>query len=352
MVAPRWLIYGAYGYSGTLVAEEAVRRGHRPLLAGRSATKLAPLAERLGLEYVAFDLDDLNTITRQLAEIDLVFHAAGPFVHTSAPMLKACVLTGTHYLDITGEFTVFENTFTFDEAARKQGIALISGVGFDVVPSDCLALYVAQQIENPNQLEIAIAGLTGISAGTAKSAIDLGSSGGRVRRDGALKPYMIGAGVRTIRFSQGESSVMPIPWGDLVTAYHSTGIPNITTYMALPRTVITLARFTAPISALLLTLAPIRRLARGLLTVLLRGPDEAQRQTGQALLWARATNASGQSAEAWLETPEAYHLTALAGVRCVERVLAEQPTGALTPAQAFGADFILEIPGTRRLDSL
>src|SRR5687768_4877984 len=53
-----WMIYGANGYTGTLLAEEAVRRGHKPVLAGRSAEKIRPLADRLGLSVREASLDD------------------------------------------------------------------------------------------------------------------------------------------------------------------------------------------------------------------------------------------------------------------------------------------------------
>ncbi|MBZ0291966.1 MAG: saccharopine dehydrogenase NADP-binding domain-containing protein, partial [Anaerolineae bacterium] len=224
-----WLIYGAYGFSGQLIAEEAVKRGYRPLLAGRSEAKLAALAHRLGLPYRAFSLDHLTEVTRILGGVQLVLNAAGPFIHTSDPMLKACTLAGVNYLDITGEYPVFERTFTFDEAARRQGIALISGVGFDVVPSDCLALHVAQQLPEADQLEVAIHGLTRMSVGTAQSGIELAAAGGRIRRAGKLVRYPLGVGVKPIRFANGVHAAMPIPWGDLATAYRSTGIPNITT---------------------------------------------------------------------------------------------------------------------------
>jgi short subunit dehydrogenase-like uncharacterized protein len=65
-----------------------------------------------------------------------------------------------------------------------------------------------------------------------------------------------------------------------------------------------------------------------------------------------ASDAEGNQAQAWLETMEAYQLTAVAGLRCVIKMLAERPVGALTPAQAFGADFILEIEGSKRIDIL
>lgn len=347
-----WMIYGAYGYSGRLVAERALKRGHRPLLAGRSPDKLAAVANRLGLPYKAFPLDDLDMVTDALRDIDLVFHAAGPFIHTSNPMLRACLLTGTHYVDITGEYPVFENTFTYDEAARHAGVAFISGVGFDVVPSDCLASYVAAALPDATELEIAISSLTSMSAGTAKSGVALVADGGRVRRKGSLTPYPVGLGIKQVRFPHGEFSIMPIPWGDLATAYRSTGIPNITTYMVMSPLLAGVARVTAPLGQVALS-APLARRALGaLLDAVMNGPTEKQRTTGRAYVWARAARADGTSREAWLACAEPYRFTALAGVHVVERLLARPLSGALTPAQAFGADFVLEIDGSERYDTL
>src|SRR5581483_1843854 len=189
MSEPRWLIYGAYGYTGTLVAEEAVRRGHRPLLAGRAVEKLAPLAARLGLDDVAVGLEDQAALVRALEGVDLVFHAAGPFVHTSAPMIRACLAAGASYLDVTGEIPVFQNTFAHDAEARERGVSLISGVGFDVVPTDCLACHVAEQVPGAVELELTIAA-TALqpSAGTTRTMLEELPAGGLVRRAGRLVP--------------------------------------------------------------------------------------------------------------------------------------------------------------------
>lgn len=347
-----WMIYGAYGYSGRLVAEQALKRGHRPLLAGRSPDKLAAAANRLGLPYKAFPLTDLDMAVEALKEVDLVFHAAGPFIHTSNPMLRACLLSGTHYVDITGEYPVFENTFAYDEAARQAGVAFISGVGFDVVPSDCLAKYVADALPGATTLEIAISSLSSMSAGTAKSGMELVADGGRIRRNGSLAPYPAGLGSKPVRFPHGTFRAMPIPWGDLSTAYRSTGIPNITTYMVVSPLLAGAARVLAPLGQVALSAGLARRAVGALMGAVMRGPSESQRSSNRAYVWARAAADDGRSREAWLETAEPYRFTALAGVRVVERLLADPPTGALTPAQAFGADFMLEIDETRRYDSL
>lgn len=349
----RWMIYGANGYTGQLVVEEAVRRGHRPVLAGRSQPKLQPLAERFGLDWVVADLRDEQALTWAVQAVDLVFHAAGPFIHTSAPMLRACLVGHTHYVDITGEIPVFEHTFTHDEQARAQGIALISGAGFDVVPTDCLARYVADKLPDALTLAIAIDAIGQASAGTTKTMLELLPEGGRVRRDGALVPWPLGTGGRVIPFADGNlRPVLPLPLADLATAYRSTGIPHITTYLATPPGRARMLRAGAPLLQRLMAVPRIRRQAQRWVERRVQGPDETRRQTDRSSIWAQVTNARGEVAEAWLETAEGYHFTALAGVRCVERLLAGGIAGALTPAQALGADFVLEVPGTRRFDRL
>jgi short subunit dehydrogenase-like uncharacterized protein len=346
------MLYGASGYTGRLIAEEAVRRGHRPVLAGRSREKLAPLAEQLGLELAVVGLDDIRGLVATLEGLPLVLHAAGPFVRTSEPMIQACLAAGAHYLDITGEIPVFENSFQHDAEARARGITLMSGVGFDVVPTDCLARYVAERVPGAHELDIAIAAIGQASAGTAKSALEQLPSGGRVRRGGALQPWPMGKGLRRVRFSDVERTVAPIPWGDLVTAWHTTGIPNITTYMALPRAAARAIRFTYPLLKHVLSVDAVRHGAERLIESRVHGPDQAARTENRSHLWAEARAADGRRAQAWLDLPESYAFTAVAAVRAVEEVLAQKPQGALTPARAFGADFVLSIPGCQRQDVL
>ncbi|QRN97153.1 saccharopine dehydrogenase NADP-binding domain-containing protein [Archangium violaceum] len=348
---PRWMLYGATGYTGVLIAEEAVRRGHKPVLAGRSREKLAPLASRLGLDMVAVSLDDARGLVSALEGLPLVVHAAGPFVHTSEPMVQACLAAGAHYLDITGEIPVFENTFRHDAEAKGRGVVLMSGVGFDVVPTDCLARHVAEKLPGAHELDLAIGGVAHASAGTAKSMLEALPTGAAVRRGGHLQPWPMGQGVRRVRFSDRERTAIPIPWGDLVTAWHSTGIPNITTYMAQPAIAARTLRYAFPVLQRVLAAEPVRQRVAKLIETRVQGPDESLRQRARAQVWAQARSPDGRQAEAWLETPEAYAFTASAVVRSVEEVLAGERRGAFTPAQAFGADFVLSIEGVHRMES-
>jgi short subunit dehydrogenase-like uncharacterized protein len=347
-----FMIYGAYGYTGELIARQAVRRGHRPLLAGRQGPKLAALGRELGgLPWVTVALEDQAGLVAALARVSAVCHAAGPFVHTSEPLLDACLLAGTHYLDITGEIPVFEAVFRRSGAARERGIALIPGVGFDVVPSDCLARFVAEQLPGASELEIAFAVEGSLSRGTAQSSFEGLLRGNFVRKDGKLVEVPLGHGLHEVRFSDRARSVLPIPWGDLVTAFHTTAIPNITTSMALPAALaraLPLARPALPGLVRLLGKAWLRRWILSSIATHVAGPDDRARSEGRTRLWARASNREGQVREAWLDTVDGYAFTAESAVLALEALALAPRRGALTPASAFGADFVLQVSGTER----
>lgn len=354
----RWVLYGATGYTGVLLAERAAQRGLKPILAGRSEAKLAPLAQRLGFEHRAVSLDDAAGLRRLLEGADAVLHVAGPFIDTSAPMVEACLDTGVTYLDLTGELPVFERLYGHDARAKQRRIAIIPGVGFDVVPTDCLARYVAEKVPGASELEIALAAIANPSAGTSKSALGIFTLGGMSRREGQLVTHPLGRGLKRVRFSDRERWVAPGPIADLSSAYRTTGIPNITVSMAVSRQTAKVMRYVWPATTLTLPLiraglsfGPVQRAARSLIEKRVQGADPRTRSTNRSYVWARAA-AGGRAAEAWLETVDAYDFTAEIALRAVEQVAATRPTGALTPAQAFGADFVMEVPGTIRKDRL
>jgi short subunit dehydrogenase-like uncharacterized protein len=342
-----WMIYGANGYTGDLTAREAVKKGLAPILAGRNAEALGKLGRELGLQVRAFPLDNPQAAAAELYGVKAVLHCAGPFVHTSAPMVAACLATGAHYLDITGEIAVFEGVLARGDDARGAGVALIPGVGFDVVPSDCLAARLAAVLPDATELELAFYTEGGsVSRGTMKTMIESLPHAGAIRRNGRIVPVPIAFDAREIDFGgkAGKRWAMTIPWGDVSTAYHSTGIPNIRVYSGTPPGTIRKMKRFAP----LLPLAgwkPVKRFAQRWVERKVTGPSEHARQTARVYLWGQARNAA-RSVTSTLETPEGYHFTAVSAVASVERVLqgTVQP-GAWTPSRAFGADFVASLPG-------
>jgi short subunit dehydrogenase-like uncharacterized protein len=337
-----WMLYGANGYTGELIAREAVRRGHRPVLAGRSAEKIEPLAKDLDCDWRAFGLDDA---AKHLDGIRAVLHCAGPFSRTSGPMLRACLDAGASYLDITGELAVFEAVMRLDEEAKRRGVALIPGVGFDVVPTDCLAAMLARRLPDADELWLAFCPKgTTVSRGTAKTMLEGIGEGGAIRRDGRIVRVPVAFDARVIPFGCGPRMAMTIPWGDVSTAFHTTHIPNIRVYTATPpKTVkrLRLARRLLP----LLSFRPLNRLLQKLADRR-PGPTAEMRSSGRMYLWGRAANRAGAEVSMTMTTPEGYAFTVVSAVNAVERLLASDVrAGSWTPSRYFGEEFVLTVPG-------
>jgi len=296
-------------------------------------------------------LDDTAAVDRTLQQAAVVLHCAGPFSHTSRPMADACLRTGTSYLDITGEIAVFEALARRDAAAKAAGVMLLPGAGFDVVPSDCLSSHLKRRLPSATHLALGIRGVgAGPSRGTAMTMIEGLGQTGLVRRNGKLTPIPMGSLTRQIDFGRGPVASVAIPWGDVSTAFFSTGIPNIEVYFAYP------ASMRRALSGMhyarrLLGLAPVQGLLKRALRTRPPGPSDEQRAKGKTLLWGEVVDAAGQRRVSRLRTPEGYTLTALTAVAIVEKVLAGQLTpGFQTPSLAYGPDLIMEIEGVERED--
>ena len=345
-----FLLYGANGYTGNLIARLAVERGLRPVLAGRDVEKIGRQASDLGLEHRAFALSDTTALEAALQTVSAVLHCAGPFSHTSKLMADACLKTKTHYLDITGEIAVFEPLAARNREAQDAGVMLLPGVGFDVVPSDCLAAHLKRRLPSATHLTLAIHGLGRLSHGTATTMVENVNRGGLIRRDGKLTSVPTAWKTREIDFGSGPIKAVTIPWGDVSTAFHSTGIPNIEVYAALPaatRRMMKLSRLLGP----LLATQPAQRFLKKRIKAQPAGPSDAERARGKSFVWGEAKDAAGQTKTSRLQGPEGYTLTALTALAIIQKVLAgEAPAGFQTPSSAYGPDLILEIEGVTRED--
>jgi short subunit dehydrogenase-like uncharacterized protein len=345
--AKQAMIYGANGYTGRLIARHAVERGLKPLLAGRNHEAVASLAAELDCPYVSFSLHQAAQIAERLAGVSAVLHCAGPFSQTARQMMDACLSAGADYLDITGEIDVILWAAARDQRAKQAGVALLPAVGFDVVPSDCLAAMLAQRLPGARTLQLAFAALGGgFSPGTAKTMVESLPTGGRARIDGEIRHVPTAWKSMEIPFRRGPQWCVTIPWGDVASAYYSTGIPNIEVYSNVSRKQVKQLRrlrFMFPI----LGWKPLQSLVKRQIDRKVRGPTEEERITGRSSLWGRVGDDRGTSVSATMETLSGYQLTTLTAVAALERVLQGQvPRGFSTASQAFGPEFILGFPNT------
>lgn len=343
-----WLLYGANGYTGALTAREAKRRGMTPVLAGRNRAEVEALARELGFEARVFGLDDVNAVAGNLKDIAVVLHCAGPFSATARPMLEACARAGAHYLDITGEIDVFEYVHQHDAKWKQAGIIAMPGVGFDVVPTDCLAAMLKRELPDATHLRLAFKGLGAkLSPGTSKTMVEGLGEGTKMRRDGKI--VAVPFTTAKIPFEREPEFAVSIPWGDVSTAYYSTGIPNIEVYIGGPEKDLKRMNMPGPMRALV-GLGFVKSLAKWWIGKSVKGPSDEERAAGASYVYGEATNAAGKKVAMRMKTPEGYTLTVDSSLEAVKRVLAGGiAPGALTPSMAFGADLVKELRNVRMM---
>lgn len=341
-----FLIYGANGYTGELITRFAAEQGLKPILAGRSESKIKPLAAKHGFDYRIFSLEDSAAVDRAISDVAAVLHCAGPFSLTSRQMADACLRQKKHYLDITGEIAVFESMARLDSKAKDAGVMLMPGVGFDVVPSDCLALHLKEKLPSATHLTLSFYGLGRISHGTQSTMMMNAGSGGAVRRDGKITRVPSAYKTREIDFGEVRKVGVTIPWGDVSTAYYTTGIPNIEVYSVVPADAVRLLKISRYFGWLLGS-KPVQKFLQPRIPP--GGPSDQERARGASFMWGEATDDAGNRVEARQRGMEGYTLTALTALNIAQKVCGGNfKPGFQTPAGCYGADLILELDGFTR----
>lgn len=343
------LVYGANGYSGRCAVDAFLASGLRPIVAGRDAGRLASVAAETGLEARVARLTDPGMLDGALRGVRVVVHTAGPFATTAMPMIAACCRTGAHYLDITGEVLLLERLAARHAAFRSAGVMVMPAAGFDVVPSDCLAAHVVRRLPGATRLRLGISDLGAMTPGTAKTLVESPGTG-LVRRGGTLAPVPIGSRERQFDFGDGPRRCVNVNWGDLVTAWYTTGVPDIEVYAEeTPQLAVALAAYR--MLGWTLRLGAVEAVTNAAADVLATGPSADARATRRAAVVAEAEDRAGTRVAARLETPEVYRFTGLVVAALAGRVLTgDLEPGFQTPARVYGPDFVLSCPGIRRVD--
>lgn len=343
-----WLLYGANGFTGKLIAEEAVRRGMKPVLAGRNPEAIGALARQLGCEYRVFDLTNPDDIISSLDGITVVMHCAGLFSITARPMAEACIAAGVHYLDITGDFTVLEDLYTLDDAAKAAGVAMVPASGYDCVPTDCLALTLKEALPDATRLRLAMAGKPTLSPGTWRSTLEAVPRCGAIRRDGKLMTVPHAWHAEDIHFDDKTRHAMTLPWGDISSAWRSTRIPHIEVYAAMTRSTVLTMRTVRGVACSILGTEWLQRLMQGTAARLVKGPSEKHRQSEIMRLRGDVWNERGDQVTRYMHSPEGYTCTVEASLATTQGLLENRVApGVWSPAQALGSGFAATLPGVR-----
>jgi short subunit dehydrogenase-like uncharacterized protein len=342
------LIYGANGYTGEMIARAAAAGGLAPILAGRSAAPIEALARELGCEFRVFALGDAAAVAKAIAGSRVVLHCAGPFSATAGVMMAACLKARAHYTDITGEIEVFELGFRQDTAAKQAGIVVCPGVGFDVVPTDCIALTLKQALPAAAHLALGFDSRSGLSRGTASTSVEGLGHGSRVREEGVILAIPLGSRTRKIEFGAGEKLAAAIPWGDVSTAYRTTGIPNIEVYVPVsPRALANLRRLGR--FGWLLRSSPAQSFLKWRIRKGTPGPTAEDRARTPVYVWGEARSGA-RTKTARVRVQNGYTVTIDASIAIARRLLAGGVSpGFTTPAQLMGADFVTSLPGASKI---
>jgi len=344
------MIYGANGYTGKLIIKEAILKGFKPILSGRNKVAIDDLAKEYSLESRVFNLDDANSVKQNLNDIYLVIHCAGPFSSTAKPMMLGCIASQTHYTDITGEIGVFELAQSLHTQAKQAGIVLCPGVGFDVIPTDCLASMLKDKMPDATHLALGFDSGSGMSPGTAKTSIEGLADGGKVRKNGEIIIVPLAYKERKIDFGGGVKNAVTIPWGDVSTAFYSTDIPNIEVYIPMsPKAVKGMRKMNW--FKWLLGLNAVQNFMKKKVEQKSKGPNEQQRDKLRTFLWGEVSNSQGKTLTARLETCNGYQLTYIAAVEVAKFLFESDDSqsldgGAYTPSKLINNQLIFKVPTT------
>jgi short subunit dehydrogenase-like uncharacterized protein len=341
------ILYGSYGYTGRLIADECRSKGLHVILSGRNEGALHAQSFKTGFPYEVVDLTDEQSLLHLLEKGAVVIHCGGPFQFTAKRMVEACLKTKTHYTDITGEHEVFETMSTYDAQAKAAGIMIMSGTGFDVVPSDCLALHLRKKLSSATHLQLAFKMTKGgLSRGTSRTLIEGLGQGSMIRENGKLKRIPLGELVLDVDFGPFQSKALNIPWGDISTAWRSTGIPNIAVFMGANASTIRNAKLSRYVNWLLKR-DWVKKFLRSKIDSKPDGPSNERRSSGKSFLWGKVWDEKGNSVTSRLEVPNGYTLTAIASVLIADKILHTHFTpGYQTPAMMYGEKLVEEAGGT------
>ncbi len=335
------MVYG-YGSVGTRIAQRAVECGIDTVIAGRDPGKAAAAAGRLGLYWRSAPVTDRGGLDRLLDGVHVLVNTAGPFVSTSAPLIRACLRNRCHYVDVSNEIGTFRDAWSLESNAQAAGISLIPGAGFGTAATESLAMHVLARAGNPGSLTIVRSSSGTVpTLGVRKTTLSLLAQGGvRYKHGQAVEGVN---GILTFDLPEGRRAAVPVASADAFAIAQSTGVPDIAVYFG-TRMHPLLAKITIPAMRQLIRTGFFRPSARTrpCATAEDLNADPASAETR---VWIQASNQQGETATSYLRGGRGAELTAAIAVEATQQVLARNPSGVLTSGALLGSRYALSLPG-------
>jgi short subunit dehydrogenase-like uncharacterized protein len=376
------LLYGATGYSGRLIVEEARRRfrgqgmAARLVLAGRDADAVNALARQKGLESRVFALDDRDGMALGVQGVDVILNAAGPFALTAERLARAALGQRCHYVDLSAEFDVYKRLDDLGRIAAQRGVVLVCGAGYTAAASDLLFdEWLDDHPDAPlDSVRIVVSRPAHFSRGSAQSALRLAREQVMMMRDSSAGPIPHPALVHVAagRFERsvplrapsnetkdsGARIATAVNLIDTLVASRTAGrrrrkLRNIASFLEVNPP----GRFGiagAALAAPWVVLPGVRGLLRTTIEALPDGPAEDERRDDPAWLLLEFEAAGGAPlSRLRLRTPNAYDFSARIAWEIANRLAGEaaaglQP-GCRTPSEVTAGTLRYSRPGVGAL---
>ncbi|RZP03321.1 MAG: saccharopine dehydrogenase [Gammaproteobacteria bacterium] len=188
------IVYGATGFTGQICCKY-LRDNYTDLvwaMAGRNGDKLEEIKSNLNLDcdVVVADGGDIEALRSLASQTKVVLSTAGPFARYGSLLVQACLESGTHYTDITGENHWVRGLIDkhHSEAASK-GVRIIPSCGYDSIPSDLGAFFTISQFNKPvSRVDVYHEAQGGASGGTTETIFTMDGLSKEMRDPFVLNP--------------------------------------------------------------------------------------------------------------------------------------------------------------------
>jgi short subunit dehydrogenase-like uncharacterized protein len=334
-----WVL-GATGKGGRAIASELIGNDADVVLIGRDRDRLATVAASLGGQHRTILAPGRAELIALIAaeKPTAVVNTIGPFGETTAPLARACLVAGSHYVDLANELPPVHALLNMDAEARSEGVTLVTGAGFGVLATEALVIeLVSGQPAAARATVAAMPAVDALGSAVLSSVIDAVAYGGRRYRDGHLLRTRLGAEHAWIPLPDLPAiQALAVPTGELEAARRASGADDVVAFSSeVPsrRTV----RVVLPMLSALLAARPIRAGVQRLVNRARLTPPAKHGEISWA--YARLEWPDGTHREAWLRTGEGYGFTARVAAHTASLISDGQGRpGAFTPGALFGAD--------------